>query len=199
MAPGAELEVYRAQAQRDLLPLLQALHAVLAKGQPAPQNLVNVLALTAAQQAATPAAEAFGDTLASLVRVRTLPQQAQAVAYRLAVPKGALLAQRAVEVLTGRSEAYVDPYTRLATQVLIFDSHREGAAEGGRQGGATHKTFTRVRPVAEPRAHSVLEGTTLPLQEPFYIAGIACFGPGDDRLPWSERAFCGHVLRFSRR
>lgn len=198
MAPGLELDVYRAQAQRDLLPLLQALHAVLAKGKPAPQNLVNVLALTAAQQAVVPAREAFGDTLASLVRVRTLPQQAQAVALKLAVPRGALLARRAVEVLAGRGEAYVDPYTRLATQVLIFDSHREGAAEGGRQGGATRKQFIRVRPVAEPRAHSVYEGTIRPIGGTWLMAGIEAQGPGDERLPWSEKANCGHVTKYLR-
>lgn len=198
MTPGLELDTYRAQVQRDLLPLLQALHAVLAKGKPAPQSLVTVLALTAAQQAMKPAGEAFGETLASLVRVRTLPQQAQAVALKLAVPKGALLAQRAIEVLTGRSEAYVDPYTRLATQVLVFDSHREGAAEGGRQGGATRKQFVRVRAVAEPRAHSVYEGTIRPIGGTWNIGGVEAQGPGDERLPWSEKAWCSHICRYMR-
>lgn len=199
MTTALELDTYRRTAERDLLPLLQALHAVLAQGKPAPQNLLNALALTAAQQAEVPAAEAFGETLASLVRVRTLPQQAQAVALKLSVPRGALLAQRAAEVLLGRSEAYVDPYTRLAAQVLIFDSHREGASEGGRQGGATHKQFIRVRPVAEPRSHSIYEGTVRELNGTWLIAGIEAQGPGDERLPWSEKAFCGHVTRYFRR
>ncbi len=194
-----QLAAQQAAAEAELLPLLQALHVTLAAGGTPSDGLLLALSRTAARHALTPALDAAAQTLASLIRVTSLPTRAQAVAVRISAQRGEFLAQRAAEVLAGRGDAYVSPYARLAAQVLIWDSHRDGAREGAREGGATHKTFTRVRPALEPRAHSRLEGVTLPIDQPFIIAGIPCDGPGDPRLPWSERAWCGHALTYSRR
>lgn len=199
MSAHDQLAQWQGSAARDLEPLFQALQLALASGGPTPERLLSALALTAAQHALAPSREAVAQTLASLVRVTNLPQRAQAVAMTLSAQKGQFLAQRAAEVLAGRGEAFVSPYARLAAQVLIWDSHRDGSTEGAREGGATHKTFIRLRPAQEPRAHSRLEGLTLPIEQPYIIAGIPVHGPGDPRLPWSERAWCGHVLTYSRR
>lgn len=198
MSLAEQLGAWQAAANRDLLGLLQALHAALSGGRAPPTRLLQALALSAARHAQTPAVEAVSATLASLVQVQNLPSRAQGVAVRLSADRGQALAQRAAEVLVGRSEAFVSPYAQLAAQVLIWDSHRDGSREGAREGAATHKTFVRIRPVDQRRAHSRLEGVTLPIDQPFIIAGIACDGPGDPALPWSERAFCGHILKYSR-
>ncbi|MFC6592398.1 hypothetical protein ACFP81_10605 [Deinococcus lacus] len=115
-----------------------------------------------------------------------------------AMASGALARERALEVLLKASLAQVSPYARLAASVLVTNALRDGLREGGTLGGATHKRFTRIRPVKEPRAHSVLEGVVKPIDEPFVIGGIAVHGPGDARLPWSEKAWCGHVLEYLR-
>ncbi|MFC5846725.1 hypothetical protein [Deinococcus petrolearius] len=198
MAGAEQLVTWQGAAEADLLPLFQALQLALSRGGAAPERLTRAVAQAAARHALPPALDAAAETLASLVSVTALPQRARAVAVRLSAERGQVVAARAAEVLLGRSEAFVSPYARLAAQVLVWDSHREGAREGAGEGGATHKTFVRLRRAAEPRAHSRLEGTTLPIGQPFVIAGIACDGPGDPRLPWSERAWCGHILRYSK-
>lgn len=199
MPSHEQLVLAQRAAETDLVPLLQALQATLQAGREPPASLLQLIALTAASHAAAPARDAAAQTLASLIRTVNLPARAQAAALQISATRGQLLAQRAGAVLTGRSAAYVTPYTRLAAQVLIWDSSRAGAGAGAQEGGATHKTFTRLRPVREPRAHSSLEGLTIPIDQPFIIAGIPCEGPGDPALPWSERAWCGHILRYSRR
>lgn len=198
MAEVEQLAAWQAEAEAELLPLLHALQIALARSGVAPERLTARIAQVAAQRALTPTLDAVAETLASLTRITALPQRAQGVAIQLSAARGQMVAERAAEVLLNRGEAFVSPYARLAAQVLVWDSHREGAREGAGEGGATHKTFTRLRPAAEPRAHSRLEGMTLPIGQPFVIAGIACDGPGDPRLPWSERAWCGHILRYSR-
>lgn len=190
---------WQREAEGELLPLLEALHSVLASDGSPPERLLQLISLTATRHAQRPALDAAASTLASLARITSLPQRAQAVAVKISADRGQLVAARAAEVLLGKSEAFVSPYARLAAQVLIWDSARDGNREGAREGGATHKTFTRVRPAREPRAHSRLEGVILPIDQPFIIAGLAVEGPGDPRLPWSERAWCGHVLKYSRR
>lgn len=75
---------------------------------------------------------------------------------------------------------------------------RQGALGGAVLGSATHKRFTRVCTAKEPRGHSLLEGVVLPVDEPYIIAGIPVHGPGDERLPISETAWCGHVLEYLR-
>lgn len=198
MPPHDALAFWQGEAESALLPLLAAIHAALAAGGEPPERLLSLLALTASLQAQAPAREAFGETLAGLVRVETLPTQAQAVAVGLSLPRGQMVAQRAAEVLAGRSAAFVSPYARLAAQILVWDAAREGAQAGAVQGGARLKTFIRVRPAQERRAHSSLEGLTIPVDDLYNIGGTLAYGPGDERLPWSERAFCGHVLRFER-
>ncbi len=193
------LKLYQQQqeAERALLPLLQALYDSLGRG-PVPETLLKALVELGTQQAAEPATEALSTTLASL-KVPVLPAVSKAVGQRIAAQKAQGLTDRAVVVLAGKSAGAVNPYTRLAAQVLIFDSARDGSKTGAQAGGATHKTFIRVRPAKEPRAHSILEGETLPIDVPFNIDGHLVDGPGDPRLPWSSRAFCGHILRYSRR
>lgn len=120
-------------------------------------------------------------------------------AEAIAMQRGRLVRDRAEDVLKRATERMVSPYARLAAQVLITDAARTGTRASALYDGATHKKFIRIRPVLEPRAHSRLEGKVLPIDEPFIIAGIPVHGPGDERLPWSERAFCGHGLRYLRR
>ena len=198
MTAAEALTAAQLKAEAELLPLLQALHAALLTGTAPPERLLQALSLAAARQAYTPAVEALSETLASLIQVRTLPQQAQAVAVQLSISKGDFFASRAAEVLAGRSEAFVSPYARLAAQVLIWDSHREGAAAGAEQGGATRKQFVRVRAVKEQRAHSAYEGTFRPINGTWLMGGIKAQGPGDPALPMSERIWCGHITAYSR-
>lgn len=198
MPQAEQLALWQAEAESDLLPLLQALQAALTSGKAPPEPLMQALALTAARRALTPTMDAAAQTLASLIRVQNLPQRAQAVAVRLSAERGQMVASRAAEVLLGRSGAFVSPYARLAAQVLVYDGWREGGHEGAREGGATHKTFVRLRQSQERRAHSSLEGLTLPIEQPFIIGGLAVHGPGDERLPWSERGWCGHALKYSK-
>lgn len=203
MTAHEELAAWQAQAATELEPLLRALHAALAAGRPPPERLMRVLSVRAADLALPPAYGALADVLNDVMGLRLtaerLPQPLQAVAIRLATERGVALADRAAAVLPGRSELYLSPYTRLAAQVLVYDAYRDTAQAGARSGGATHKTFTRLRMAKEPREHSRLEGLTLPLDQAYIIGGIAAFGPGDPNLPWSERANCGHILRYSRR
>ncbi len=184
-------------AEKALLPLMQALYDALGKG-PAPDTLLKYLLAVSTRQATEPATEAVSSTLATLTSSPVLPVVTRAVGQRIAAEKAAGLTERAVSVLAGKSAAAVNPYTKLAAQVLIFDSARDGSKVGASAGGATHKTFIRLRPAKEPRVHSILEGVTLPIDQPFNIDGHLVDGPGDPRLPWSSRAFCGHILRYSR-
>lgn len=119
-------------------------------------------------------------------------------AEALALRQGALARERALDVLGRATLAQVSPYARLAAGVLVTDALRTGLQGGATLGGATHKRFTRIRPVKEPRSHSVLEGVVKRMGEPFIIGGLAVHGPGDARLPWSERAWCGHALEYLR-
>ncbi|WP_027480540.1 hypothetical protein [Deinococcus pimensis] len=129
---------------------------------------------------------------------REVPTDVLTVGATLARRRAALVAQRAQDVLASHSEAFTSPYARLAAQVLVQDAVRSGTRVSAAYHGATHKQFIRIRSAEEPRAHSRLEGRVLPIEEPFVIAGIEVFGPGDEKLPWSERAWCGHILKFIR-
>lgn len=121
-----------------------------------------------------------------------------AAAETLALRQGALARERALDVLGRATLAQVSPYARLAAGVLVTDALRTGLQGGATLGGATHKRFTRIRAVKEPRSHSVLEGVVKRMDEPFVITGIPVHGPGDARLPWSEKAWCGHALEYLR-
>lgn len=113
-----------------------------------------------------------------------------------ALRQGALMASRATAVLVGHSQAYVAPYADLTTQILNTGAARQGTRAAGVYNGATRKQFVRLRQVQEPRSHSSLEGKTIPVDDLFDIGGYLVYGPGDDALPWSEKAFCGHILRY---
>lgn len=115
-----------------------------------------------------------------------------------AMTSALVVRERALTVLLEASLAQVSPYARLAASVLVTNALRDGLKEGGAQGGATHKRFTRLRAVKEPRTHSVLEGVVKPINEPYIIGGIPVHGPGAAELPWSEKAWCGHVLEYLR-
>ncbi|MFC6617214.1 hypothetical protein [Deinococcus radiophilus] len=119
-------------------------------------------------------------------------------AEALALRQGALARERALDVLGRATLAQVSPYARLAASVLVTDALRTGLQGGATLGGATHKKFVRIRPVKEPRSHSVLEGVVKRIDEPFIIGGIPVHGPGAAELPWSEKAWCGHALEYLR-
>lgn len=127
------------------------------------------------------------------------PQALVDVAERLATVRAQLIRERADAVLRRATEGMVSPYARLAAQVLVNDAARTGLKAGGISGDATHKQFIRLRPVQEPRSHSRYEGTIRPIDGTWLIAGIEVDGPGDPRLPWSERAWCGHICKYIRR
>lgn len=127
------------------------------------------------------------------------PQVLLDTASRLAEVRASVVRERAAEVLRRATENMVSPYARLAASVLVTDAARAGGKAAGIVGDATHKRFIRLRPVQEPRAHSKYENTVRPVDGTWLIAGIEVDGPGDERLPWSERAWCGHGLRYFRR
>ncbi|ULH15993.1 hypothetical protein MF271_05000 [Deinococcus sp. KNUC1210] len=110
--------------------------------------------------------------------------------------RGLIVRERALAVLAEYSEAMVSPYARLAASVLVNDSIRTGTRASGTYHGATRKEFVRIREPLQPRAHSSLEGTVIGIDELFDIGGYMVYGPGDPALPLSERAWCGHVLKF---
>lgn len=120
-------------------------------------------------------------------------------AEELATLRAKVIRDRAEDVLRRATLPLVSPYARLAAQVLVTDAARAGTTAGGLIGGATHKRFVRLRPALEPRAHSRYEGSERPIDGTWLIAGIEVDGPGDPRLPWSERAFCGHICEYFRR
>lgn len=118
------------------------------------------------------------------------------VGVALSRQRAAIVTERAGVVLSSYSEAMVSPYARLAAQILVTDSVRMGTRASATVNGATRKQFIRIRPVQEPRAHSKLEGKIIGVDELFDIGGHLVYGPGDAKLPWSEKAFCGHICRF---
>jgi len=124
----------------------------------------------------------------------TAPLLDQGVAF--SIQRAAVVTERAGIVLTGASEALVSPYARLAAQILVTDAVRMGTRSSATVNGATRKQFIRLRPVQEPRAHSILEGKIIGVDELFNIGGYMVYGPGAAELPWSEKAFCGHILKF---
>jgi hypothetical protein len=127
------------------------------------------------------------------------PQVLVTAAEQLAVVRAKLIRERAESVIVKATQALVSPYARLAAQVLVTDAARTGTTAGGIVGGATHKEFVRIRGAKEPRTHSKYEGTVRPMDGTWLIAGIEVDGPGDARLPWSEKAFCGHICKYIRR
>lgn len=127
------------------------------------------------------------------------PPELLAFAEQLAFVRAPIVRDRAVEVLSRATAGLVSPYARLAAQILVTDAARKGCTAAGIVGEATHKEFIRIRGVREPRAHSRYEGTVRPVDGTWTIAGIDVEGPGDERLPWSEKAWCGHGLRYFRR
>lgn len=120
-------------------------------------------------------------------------------AEQLAALRAVVIRDRAEEVIRRATLPLVSPYARLAAQVLVTDAARFGTRASGITGAATHKRFVRLRPAHEPRAHSRYEGTERPIDGTWLIAGIEVDGPGDPRLPWSERAWCGHICEYFRR
>lgn len=127
------------------------------------------------------------------------PQLLTDICEGLALARGKIIRDRAEIVLAKATANMVSPYARLAAQILVTDAARAGCKAGGIYGEATHKQFVRLRRVQEPRAHSKYEGTVRPIDGTWLIAGIEVDGPGDERLPWSERAWCAHGLKYLRR
>jgi hypothetical protein len=125
-----------------------------------------------------------------------LPDAFHAVNAAAAVRQAGIVVARAKIVLAERPESYIVPYADLSGQILTTGSMRSGTQAAGTYNGATRKQFIRLRPVQEPRAHSVLEGQILLVDELFNINGYHVYGPGDEALPWSEKAWCGHILRY---
>lgn len=126
----------------------------------------------------------------------TLPAAFHAVNAAAAVRQGGIVAARAKIVLAERPESYTAPYVDIATQILTTGAARTGTRAAGAYNGAKRKQFVRLRPVQEPRSHSSLEGIILLADELFNINGYHVYGPGDDVLPWSEKAYCGHILKW---
>ncbi|THF70492.1 hypothetical protein E7T06_07245 [Deinococcus sp. Arct2-2] len=126
------------------------------------------------------------------------PQVLLDTAEQLAILRAKVVRDRAETVILKATQGLVSPYARLAAQVLITDAARTGTTAGGLVGGATHKEFIRIRGAKEPRTHSRYEDTVRPINGTWLIAGIEVDGPGDARLPWSEKAFCGHICRYFR-
>lgn len=127
------------------------------------------------------------------------PQLLTDTCEALARARGKIIRDRAEIVLAKATANMVSPYARLAAQILVTDAARAGCKAGGIYGEATHKQFIRIRQVHEPRSHSKYEGTIRPIDGTWLIAGIAVDGPGDERLPWSERAWCSHGVKYFRR
>lgn len=127
------------------------------------------------------------------------PPELVAFAEQLAFTRSVIVKDRAVEVISRATKAQVSPYARLAAQVLVTDAARTGTTAAGIVGEATHKQFIRIRQALEPRGHSHLEGSIRPVNGTWTIAGIEVDGPGDERLPMSERAWCGHICKYLRR
>lgn len=194
---SGEVDATQLALTRQLLDLLPDLQAALQGGGNPASVAAEIERRTARGVAYTfsLAGRAQYEQLNPLGRDAALLQEAARV---LGQRRGQLAAQRALAVLEGMTAAMVSPYARLAAQVLITDAARTGLRGGAIVGGATHKRFVRIRQAKEGRAHSVLEGVVKQVNEPYLIAGIAVHGPGDERLPWSERAWCGHALEYLR-
>lgn len=169
--------------------------ADLAEGTP-PQDVTTEVIERLARVTAYRAFEAGAEAQAQVLRVRTLADAVRDFGVALAERRAAKVAERALAVLEHTSERAVSSYARLAASILVHDSVRAGTLGVATYEGASRKQFIRLRPVDEPRAHSALEGKVLPLDEPYNIDGYLVDGPGDERLPWSSRANCGHVLKY---
>jgi len=96
---------------------------------------------------------------------------------------------------------FIDKATANASR-KAFDDGMKNAADDLE---ATFKTWVRTRAVKTPRAHSSLEGMTLPVGEAFILpgdspnAGAEVYGPRDDVDDWgAEWINCGHGLVYSR-
>lgn len=95
--------------------------------------------------------------------------------------------------------------------LVLTDATRAGVDTGmfgaASDLGSTHKTFVRNLPAKQPRAHSSLEGQTIPINEDFILpagspnAGQAIYGPRDDSVGNYPAEFlrCRHTLIYSRR
>lgn len=193
----AQLDVQQAQATADLTELYGVLWEQLHSG-------LSTAATLAAIEARARVGIFAAAELAALAQFAELRAGRAGLvltnaAEQLAVTRGAVVAERAGVVLNNATRNMVSPYARLAAQILVTDAARTGTTMGGIEGGATHKQFVRLRPVREPRAHSRHEGTIRPIDGTWLIAGIEAQGPGDPRLPWSERAWCGHICKYIRR
>lgn len=102
-----------------------------------------------------------------------------------------------------RDLSYVPGYAEVITDVAVGVGSKEGT-EGAAlllgaaalAAGRLYKTFVRVRSVKEPRAHSKLEGMSIPADELWDIGGTLAYGPNDPVLPLRERIFCGHSNLF---
>lgn len=194
---SGEVDAAQLALTRQLLDLLPELQAAL-------QGSGNPASVAAEIERRTARGVAYTFSLAGRAQYEQLNPLGREVALLdeaarvLGQRRGRLAAQRALAVLESMTAAMVSPYARLAAQILITDAARTGLRGGGIVGGAKFKKFVRIRQVKEGRAHSALEGVVKPIDEPFVIAGIPVHGPGDERLPISETAWCGHVLEYLR-
>lgn len=122
----------------------------------------------------------------------------------IVLERTAVVLDERVQLVDGaRDLSYVPGYAETITDVAIGVGSKEGTEQtallvGGQElvAGRLYKTFVRVSARKEPRAHSELEGQTIPADELWDIGGYRVFGPNDPELPLSERLFCGHANAF---
>lgn len=179
----------------ELLPLMLLMLFLVGKGEPTEKvaSLISLRAVSAGMTIATRAAQQTLDDLNMPFSLTLKWEIEQAIAEQ-----AGMIAVRAGEVLKDRSREWAMAYSLTLGALIAFESHRKGARLAAVAGGARYKTFVRLRPVQEPRGHSALEGTTIPINESFVIGGVSCYGPGDPALPLSERINCGHGLKYGR-
>ena len=191
---GAKISGLARTVKADLGELMQHLWLAL-NGKGSPERAAHAVELQA-RQSAFLSFEAGAQAQHSELGGGKLPDAYHVVNAAAAIRQGGIVAARAKIVLAERPETYIAPYVDIASQVLTTGAARSGTRAAGAYNGARRKQFVRLRPVQEPRSHSTLEGTILLADELFNINGYLVYGPGDDALPWSEKAYCGHILKW---
>ena len=159
----------------------------------------DALAATLAALGTSVYARAFG--LSGTVQARTLKQRPstliRVLSERYGLSFGSVMQRRVTTVLARpHSEAQLRAYGSLLSEVSVNFGARQGFEVVGKAGGATKKTFIRVRAAKEPRPHSKLEGLTIPKTQNFLIDGYSVPVPADPKLPLSSRLRCGHCCLY---
>lgn len=136
---------------------------------------------------------------------RALPAELAAAGLLQARAHGELVTESAQTTLQrhvseiddeGLQLGYVAPYAALVASLAVYSGVRSGANSSAQYFDARRKKFIRVRRAKDPRAHSRLEGDIIGINEQWNIDGYLVDAPGSAALPWSSRAFCGHIAWF---